>query len=326
MTTSNDLSVFGFHDGHACGWYRILMPFEQMQAAGMNVTTHCGWTEDCRDYKVIVGQRVSRYEALPLWRRLSLQHRLVFETDDDVWAIDPTNFAAKLAHDAATVESTELAIKYAHAVTVSTEPLAEVVRRFNDNVFVLPNHINAAMLEMRRPKRPAITVGWAGGDSHLRDLAMVAPRLRRFFERNPHVDFHTIGTDYRTAMKLPGRHTEWNQDIWAYYQTIDFDIGLAPLIDSVFNRSKSAIKAMEYAALGIPVIASNVEPYREFVVDGETGYLVGDNHLWSKRLYELVNDEAMRTEMGLKAKARAAQWTIEDGYERWVRAYQQIAS
>jgi glycosyltransferase involved in cell wall biosynthesis len=155
---------------------------------------------------------------------------------------------------------------------------------------------------------------------------MVAPHLRRFFERNPNIDFHTIGTDYRSAMKLPGRHTEWNQDMWAYYQTIDFDIGLAPLIDSVFNRSKSAIKAMEYAALGIPVIASDVDPYRDFVIDGVTGYLVRKDHEWSKRLFELVNDEPMRTEMGRRAKAHAARWTIEEGYGRWVRAYQEVAS
>lgn len=321
-----DPSVFGFHDGFACGWYRILMPFAEMERAGMRVATHCGWTEDARDYQVIVGQRISRYEALPIWRRLSLKHRLVFETDDDTWSIDPSNFAAKWAHTPDVIEATELAIRYSHLVTVSTNHLAEVVSKFNPNVVVLPNHIKASLLEMRRPRRDRLTVGWAGGDSHLRDIALVAPRLRRFFERNPDVDFHTIGTDYRTALTLPGRHTGWFADTEQYYEAVDFDIGLAPLIDSTFNRSKSAIKALEYAALGIPVIASDVQPYREFVVDGETGYLVGDDHMWSKRLYELVNDAAMREEMGAKAKAHAASWTIEDGYKRWVREYQKLVS
>lgn len=319
-------SVFGFHDGHACGWYRILMPFSQMEQAGMTVATHCGWTEDCREYRVIVGQRISRNEALPIWRRLTLKHRLVFETDDDVWSIDPTNVGAKWAHTADVIDATEQAITMAHMVTVSTNHLANVVSQFNDNVVVLQNHIESALLEMQRPRRDRLTVGWAGGDSHLRDIALVAPRLRRFFERNPAIDFHTIGTDYRVAFTLPGRHTGWFQDIWQYYQTIDFDIGIAPLIDSPFNRSKSAIKALEYAALGIPVIASDVQPYREFVVDGVTGYLVGDNHEWTKRLFELANDEAMREEMGRNAKAHAAQWTIQDGYTRWIRAYQEVAS
>jgi glycosyltransferase involved in cell wall biosynthesis len=64
---------------------------------------------------------------------------------------------------------------------------------------------------------------------------------------------------------------------------------------------------MEYAALGIPVIASDREPYRAFVLDGVTGYLVRHEHEWGKRLYELVNDEAMRVEMGAQGpRARAA--------------------
>ena len=318
------IDAFGFHDGHACGAYRILAPFAEMAAAGHRVATHCGWTDEARDHRVIVGQRISRTHALPIWRRLQLNHRLVYETDDDVWSIDPTNFAAVLGHTPDVIDATEQAIAAAHLVTVSTEPLAEVLRRFHDNVVVLPNHVDAALLDLDRPRRDRVTVGWAGGDSHLRDIAMVAPHLRRFFARNPAVDFHTIGTDYRPAMKLPGRHTDWNPDIGAYYRSIDFDIGLAPLVDSVFNRSKSAVKALEYAALGIPVIASDLEPYRPFVEHGVTGFLVRDDHEWSKRLYELASDTAMREEMGAAARRRAAEWTIQTGYQRWVDAYRSL--
>jgi glycosyltransferase involved in cell wall biosynthesis len=320
----DDFSVFGFHDGHACGVYRILLPFEQMELAGHHVDTHCGWTDKAREYRVIVGQRISRYGALPIWRRLRAQHRLVYETDDDLWSIDPTNFAASLAHTPDVVDATEQAIAAAHLVTVSTEALAEVLRRYHDNVVVLPNHIPAALLEFERPRPERVTVGWAGGDSHLRDMAMIAPHLRRFLRRNPDVDLHTIGTDFRAVCKIPGRYTEWNPDTWAYYRTIDFDIGLAPLVDSVFNRSKSAIKAMEYAALGIPVIASDSEPYREFVEHGETGFLVRQPHEWDRYLRWLVEDTAMREEMGAKAKAHAARWTYEDGYRRWVDAYRSL--
>jgi glycosyltransferase involved in cell wall biosynthesis len=324
VATSNDFSAFGFHDGHACGMYRVLMPFDQMAAAGLNVATHCGWTEDARRYRVIVGQRISRTHALPIWRRLRQNHRLVYETDDDLWSIDPTNFAASLAHGADAIDAAEQAIAAAHMVTASTEALAEVLRQLHDNVVVLPNHIPAGLLGVERPRRGRVTVGWAGGDSHLRDIAMVAPILRRFFARNPAVDFHTIGTDFRSGMALPGRHTDWEPDIWAYYRRIDFDVGLAPLVDSVFNRSKSDIKAKEYAALGIPVIASYSEPYHEFVVDGETGFLIRREHEWAKRLRELTHDVAMRDEMGAKAKAHAARWTIEDGYQRWVDAYRSL--
>lgn len=320
----SDLSAFGFHDGHACGYYRVLLPFAQLAAQGHPVDVNHGYDERCEDYRIIVGQRVGKPEALPIWRRLVARHKLVYETDDDVFTIDPSNSMAFLAHSPEVVDAVEFAASAAHLVTVSTEPLAEVMRRYNDNVVVLPNHIEGALLDIERPRRDRVTVGWAGGDSHVRDFDMVAPRLRRFLDRNPRVDFHNIGTNYLRVFKIPGRHTPWSADIFDYYRSIDFDIGIAPLADTPFNRSKSWIKALEYAALGIPVIASDTEPYRPFVVDGETGWLVRSDHEWGKRLYELANDEAMRTEMGAAAKRRAAEWTIQRGWTRWEAAYRTL--
>jgi glycosyltransferase involved in cell wall biosynthesis len=319
-----DLRVWGFDDGHACGWYRLKLPYAALARNGWDAVTHHGWDEGCKDYPLIVGQRVSRNGALPLWRRLRAGHKLVYETDDDVWTIDPTNFAAHLAHDPEVIDAVDHAIEVAHMVTVSTEPLAEVLRKRHDNVVVLPNHIDEQLLTIHRPRRAKVTVGWAGGDSHLRDFASVADELRRFFRRNPDVDFHMVGSDYRKPFKLPGRYTDWCPDIWDYYHTIDFDVGTAPLADTVFNRSKSAIKAVEYAALGIPVIASDREPYRPFVLDGVTGWLVRNDHEWGKRLYELTNDEAMRAEMGAAAKEHARRWTIQDGWKLWDAAYRSL--
>lgn len=318
------MRIFGFHDGHACGRYRILLPFDQLQKHGHDVDVNWGYHDRCENYRIIVGQRVGKPEALPIWRRMKARHRLVYETDDDVFSIDPTNAAAYLTHSPEVVDAVEFAAGVADLVTVSTQPLAEVMRRYNDNVVVLPNHIEAALLDVQRPRRERVTVGWAGGDSHLIDFAAIADQLRRFLRRNPHVDFHNIGTSYLRPFQLPGRHTGWAADMWDYYRSIDFDIGIAPLADTVFNASKSAIKAIEYAALGIPVIASDVEPYREFVIDGVTGYLVRREHEWSRRLYELANDEAMRTEMGAKAREHAADRTIEKGWPLWEAAYRSL--
>lgn len=320
----DNLSVFGFHDGHACGYYRILLPLREMDAAGHSVDVNHGYSDRCEDRRIIVGQRISRGEALPIWRRLAARHKLVFETDDDVFTIDSWNVGASLAHTPEVIDATQFAATAAHMVTVSTEPLAEVMRRYNDNVVVLPNHIDGALLDIERPRRDRVTVGWAGGDSHLRDFEMVAPALKRFLARNPYVDFHNIGTSYLRPMKLPGRHTPWAADIFDYYRSVDFDVGIAPLADMPFNRSKSHIKAVEYAALGIPVIASDVEPYRDFVVDGATGWLVRHEHEWGKRLYELTHDAAMREEMGAAAKERARGWVIQDGWTKWADAYRTL--
>jgi len=317
------VKLFAFHDDHACAYYRVLLPFDALRdLGGHEIDTNYGWAERSRESPLIVSQRLSRIEALSTWRRLALDHALVYEIDDDLWHIDRTNFDAYLQHTLATQDGAEQAIGIADLVTVSTEPLADVVRQFNPNVVILPNHIDARLLEMERPRREKLTIGWAGGDSHLRDLHLIADPLRRVLRDNLQVEFHNLGTDYRKAVNLPGRHTLWQDQIWDYYKAIDFDIGLAPLVKSVFNESKSHIKALEYMALGIPVIASDLPPYNSLVVNGATGFLVRQEHEWRSRLRQLIKDPAMRAEMGAKGKNRRGQWTIQEGWKLWEGAYQ----
>jgi hypothetical protein len=52
-------------------------------------------------------------------------------------------------------------------------------------------------------------------------------------------------------------------------ETITWDFGIAPLVENSFNRGKSALKFLEYAALGIPGIFSNVGEYGDVVEIGK---------------------------------------------------------
>lgn len=316
------MKVHAIEDGTACGYYRVRMPFDAMRAAGIEATY--ANEGEAPEGAILVGQRVggpgSNLHWLKAWRR----SRLVWETDDDLWTVDALNRRAVRHFTTETLDAIEQVARFAHLITVSTEPLAEAMRRFNPNVVTIPNHVEDRLFDIERPRRDRLTIGWAGGDSHHRDWLHVAPALRRFMVRNPAVDLHTIGANYQIATKMPrsqSRHTSWSVDLFDYYRTIDFDIGIAPLAPIEFNRSKSHIKALEYAALGIPVVASDLDPYRDFVVDGVTGFLVRRDHEWAQRLRDLVNDEAMRAEMGAAAKAHARRYAISEGWHLWADAY-----
>ena len=76
--------------------------------------------------------------------------------------------------------------------------------------------------------------------------------------------------------------------------------------------------------MGTPTIATDSEPYRDFVEDGVTGYLIRHRSDWPKRLRELVNDADARAEMGANARKRAEEWTIESGYRRWEAVYKEL--
>jgi len=319
------LRIAGVEDGSACGYYRIRLPFDHMALNGVDAryaTDGKGLHDE--DFPIIVAQRMG-YPGFELqWLKLWRDHKLVWETDDDLWSVDPTNERAAKVFTPELLKSVENCASTAHMVTVSTEPLAEVMRKYNPNVVVIPNHIDGGLLEVNRRRADRLTVGWAGGDSHRRDWLAIAPSIRRFLNRNPDVDFHMIGADYRREARLRGRWTGWSVRLLDYYMSIDFDIGLAPLVPSIFNRSKSHIKALEYSALGIPVIASDVGPYRDFVIDGVTGFLVSREHQWEQRLRELTNDHDMRESMGAKAREHARQYSINEGWKLWEAAYRTL--
>jgi glycosyltransferase involved in cell wall biosynthesis len=88
----------------------------------------------------------------------------------------------------------------------------------------------------------------------------------------------------------------------------------------VFNQAKSAIKATECAALGIPVVASAVRPYEDFIQHGVTGLLVHRDHEWGQHLRALVNDPAMRTEIGAAAREHARRHTVSAIAPLWEKA------
>jgi glycosyltransferase involved in cell wall biosynthesis len=320
------MRVLGLNsDGQlGCGYYRMLLPLGELTRRGHDVAI-CGTWVRQPDYDVAVAERIGNRGEVDRWRALAEHAALVYEVDDDLFNVEPTNLRAyPMLSDPELRRDMARCIALSDLVTVSTQPLAEVVGQFNPNVAVLPNHIDAAMLELQRPRRERVTVGWAGGDSHLLDLQVAAGQLRRFLDRNPAVDMHFVGTDYSRLVRRTCRYTPFQAGVWNYYQVIDFDVGLAPLASNVFNRSKSHIRCLEYAALGVPVVASDVPAYRGIVIDGVTGFLVRRDHEWQPRLRDLVNDEAMRAEMGAKAREHAAGWAIQGGYRRWEQAYRRL--
>ena len=327
-------------DNGGCGFYRVQLPLAMLAANGHQVR---GMTQPpgripfprlllrSQPVDLCVGQRIVSPHLLPLWHRIGQHARLVLDLDDDLFHIPPDNARAYAIYIKRDVQANlREAIRAADLVTVSTEPL---VRAVVDEcgvdparIVVLPNQAAPSMLAVDRPRRDRVTVGWAGGTSHEPDIALVAPHLHRFLAEHPAVDLHVIGHDWRELRGPTTRVTPWSRSIPDYWQSIDFDIALAPLAHSIFAMGKSALKVIEYGALGIPCLASDEAPYRDTVVDGVTGFLIRRPTDWDARLRELVNDAAMREQMGAAAKAHISEHhNMADGWRAWERAYQAIA-
>jgi glycosyltransferase involved in cell wall biosynthesis len=279
---------------------------------------------------VLAMQRPAGKPGVRMMEQVQGKTAMVYETDDDMLQVDPSGLPH--LYDEKMRSTIRRCIRLADMVTVSTPYLAEQVEPYNDNVVVLQNHINGELIsESERWQKELsgdrpLTVGWQGGTSHLMDMVTVADPLRRVLEDNPDVQMHFAGFDYSPLVKRTCRWSTWEQNVWDHYRsTSHFDIAIAPLADHPFNRSKSHLKALEAAAMGTPIVASDSLPYRDFVIDGKTGFLVSSEEDWYARINELIHDADMRAEMSVAAREVARGWQIQEtGWRLWESAYEQV--
>jgi glycosyltransferase involved in cell wall biosynthesis len=317
------------HSFDGSSYYRIWLPFRHLDINSQHEHlvappgTPMPNEREASGADAIVFQRPAGKAGAKMLESLMGHTKLIYEIDDDM--LNATSSGLPHLVNEQARASIKRCLRLCDMVTTSNEYLAEIVRPYNDNIQILPNHIKAGLLEMHRPQRDKVTIGWAGGTSHLWDMVEVADPLRDVLDENPEVDMHFMGYDFSPLLGRQCRWSVWQADVGDYYKGVDFDIAIAPSADQLFNRSKTWIRALEMGALGIPIVAQNRLPYSDYVIDGVTGFLVNTAEEWHDRLTELINDPEMRAEMGAAARVQASKWTIEGNWQKWEAAYEYAA-
>jgi len=135
--------------------------------------------------------------------------------------------------------------------------------------------------EKKYESRPEIVIGWGGSHGHLEDMAEVSEPLIEWIISRNNVKLYLMCSDpiWSLFQRLPQTRkqrfkTGSLNDYYAFLKKID--VGLVPLKDTAFNRSRSDIKFLEYAVHGVvPVMQASV-PYVSSVKHGKTGFLFED--------------------------------------------------
>ena len=221
-----------------------------------------------------------------------------------------------------------------HALTVRAAKLARVFSTTNDvlaqkyraqgveRIMVIPNTV-ASDVPRPRSRHAGVVIGWVGGVDHAGDAARlgIAEALGRVISLHDDVRVECIGVDLRLSNRY--RHDDFVpfRDLPA--RIGGFDIGIAPLLDTPGNRARSDIKVKEYAASGVPWLASPVGPSLALGED-QGGRLVPDDG-WFEALDRLLRKTRERKRLARKAKRWAKEQTIEGVAECWERVFAQAA-
>lgn len=309
--------------------YRMLLPAMALGWRGHQAAAGAFLPEQWRDTAdTIVGARVAKPGPSQTWRALADRGcRRVLDLDDDYFHIDPDNPGAAQEWDAAMLRRLSQNMAAADVVTVVSEPLAEVARQHCDRVQVIPNALAAQNLGHVRDYRPdRLRIGWAGTRATVNELHLAARALRRIVDYRDDIEVHLVGIPPEAAVAAGVAHTSrirthgW-VDPADYLKVVwGFDIWVAPYRGTPFNAAKFPTKALEAGHLGVPLIASDIRPYRDWIDHGRTGLLVARDHEWGRYLRMLVDDPGLRESMGHAARGRAASNILQTMNQRWEQA------
>ena len=189
--------------------------------------------------------------------------------------------------------------------------LAEHARKFNTNVEILPTGLNTK--DYKVPVEPRnggkIRLVWIGSRSTLKYLAQIKPALEEIGSHFDKVVLRIICDDFIDLESMLVEKHLWSSET----ETTDLaasDIGLAPLPDNRFTRGKCGFKILQYAAAGLPVIASPVGVNVEYVKHGTVGFLATDKSQWVESMARLIEDGDLRKTMGASARERVAEFDV----------------
>lgn len=190
----------------------------------------------------------------------------------------------------------------ADLVVAGNPYLAEQAARFNSNVEILPTGLDtqAYRLDAQPQGDGRVRLVWIGSRSTLKYLAGITPVLEQIGDQCKNVVLRIICDDFLDLRSMQVERRPWAQDT-QYADLATSDIGLAPLPDDPFTRGKCGFKILQYAAAGLPTVASPVGVNAEYVQNEFTGTLASDPEQWIDGLRKLIADPDKRCRMGRNA-------------------------
>jgi glycosyltransferase involved in cell wall biosynthesis len=191
-------------------------------------------------------------------------------------------------------------------VIVTSNILYNKYKGFSKKINPIGDYIDIDMIDsfniVKNYNTNTIKIGYASSDHNYDNLKIVLPALLNILKKYPHVSFECFFE--KKLKELNGLYNVTYlkpiPNIYDYYKCIaarNWDIGIAPLENIIFNEAKSDIKYREYASLKIPGIYSSMPPYANITNDG----ILCNHNNWEASLEELINTPFKRLEIAKRA-------------------------
>lgn len=316
---------------NGCAWYRCVTPGAELEkrgwVCGVGVPGFnpkdgfgmiTGSNKAVHGWDIIVLKLVMHKDVLAgLDRAEEMGQKIVVDVDDFFDGLSPTNRAYEATDPKNNPDNNREIyaeiIRRAFAVICSTQFLFDYYSKIHKNVFLVRNGIDLQRyksLYYRHKRRQTTgsnkaTIGWVGATPwRSGDLELLSGFMGDYIlANNYNIRFHHSGDlpnspSAAEQLRIDKKFVTTSHLVpIADYPTLfkSIDIGVVPLTDIPFNHAKSFIKGLEYAASGIPFIASPSPEY-EFLFDAGIGRIASTEEEWIYHFEELRNSGIRKDE------------------------------
>jgi glycosyltransferase involved in cell wall biosynthesis len=263
-----------------------------------------------RRYDVILIHRTACLAGPALVERMvaMLRRPVIYDFDDSIFLLHTTGTNRRFGWLKFPGKTASICKLSAHVV-VGNSYLADYSRKYNRRVTVIPTGIDTTRYQPADNKNRGgrAVIGWTGTSTSQTYLEMFAPVLRDLVARRD-VELRVISDRKPLLPAVPHVWRRWSAD----NETEDLgalDIGIMPMPDDSWSRGKCSLKALQYMAMGLPAVCSDVGANREVINHGENGFLAATAEEWLKYIGILIDDPALCARLGC-----AARKTVEDRY------------
>ncbi|WP_156912721.1 hypothetical protein [Methylocaldum szegediense] len=271
--------------------------------------------------------------------------KIIYDLDDDM--LDAEGMAKRTGrNERDLIETTSRIIAFinlADLITVSTPALLDRVHELSPRgeLVLLENCLDAELWQLNSSPRAnarnktdsdPIRIGYIGTPTHDQDLEIVVEAIQRI-ERDfgKKIEVEVIGAFegkepmFGRKIPLPEKNAYPDFVNWLI-KKVNWDIGIIPLRDDVFNRRKSYLKFLEYSALRLAIICSDVSTYTPVGRHRENALMVAnDTESWYKALCEMIVDGQLRERLASEAHRMVCErYTITANIDRYYKLLDRI--
>lgn len=309
---------------NGCSWYRCKLPSDELKKHGWTSTVGFpgfgkahglglmlsdgsavhGW--DIMVLKLIMHQEI--LDAIPYAQ--SIGQKIIVDIDDahDELAVTNKAFQATDRKNNSEFNREIYAeiILAADGVITSTPYLFDYYSQKRNNVYMVRNGIDLPRWKQNKfNKNKYLNIGWVGATNYRsKDLEELNGFIGDYVKKNQLGFIHSgdmSDAPYaHTQLKINEENISKINPVTpiSNYPTLfkNIDIGMVPLRNISFNHAKSYIKGLEYAASGVPFIATDIAEYSNLASQG-VGRVAKSNEEWMYHFDELRNNSKRKDEI-----------------------------